>query len=114
MLVGTWLKYDAMIKAARQRFLDIAYAHGLKSSYEHIDNYLKKLELLINTSIGSNIEDEITEIRLHHEIINSKKVSIPTWKYIMPKSTAKWNLKKRRQWCDYENIRVMPCELTCE
>ena len=26
-LVGIWIKYDAMIKAARQRFLDVAYVH---------------------------------------------------------------------------------------
>ena len=64
MLVGTWAKNEAMIKAARQRFLDVAYAHVLKWAYEHIDNYPKNLELLI---------DAIPEIKLHHEIINSKK-----------------------------------------
>ena len=64
-----------MIKPAHQRFLHIAYAHGLKWAYEPIDNYPKKLELLINTSIGYNIEDVITEIKFHHKIINSKNYS---------------------------------------
>ena len=57
-----WIKYDAMIKATHDCFLDVAYACGLKWAYEHVDNYPKNLEHLINTSVGSNIEDVITEI----------------------------------------------------
>ena len=74
MLVGTWIKYDVMVKAAHWRFLNVACAHGLKWAYEHVDNYPDKLENLINTSIGSNIEDVITEIKLYHEITNSNKL----------------------------------------
>ena len=66
VLVGIWIKYDATIKALHQLFLDEAHAHGLKWAYEHIENYPKMLELLINNTIDSNIEDVTTEIKLNH------------------------------------------------
>ena len=93
-MVGTWKNHDAMIKAIHQRFLDVACAHGLKWDYEHVDNCPKNLEHLINNSIGSNIEDVITEIKFHHEIIKSNKLPIPRCKHMMPNFTTKWNLKK--------------------
>ena len=100
-----------MLNVAHQRFLDIAHAYRLKWAYEHIDNYPKNLEQLIENTIDSSIEDVITEIKLHHEIINSKKLPLPLRKYIIPKSTVKWNLKKGGSDAATKILELFPANL---
>ena len=65
----------------------------------------------MNTRIGLNEEDVITEIKLHHNIINSNKLNIHPCKCIIPKSTAKWNLKKGRSNAITKALELFPVNL---
>ena len=71
IIMGMWIKYDAMIKSAHQISLDIANEHRLKWAHKDIDNLPNNLEALVKNVIDANIADVIAEIKLHHEIINS-------------------------------------------